>query len=61
MGTFHNIQEVEIVEYMGGNMPRIYAALDNKQTKYQSHVIEVEGKIENHPITILIDFGAIQS
>jgi hypothetical protein len=32
MRTIHNIQEVEIVEGMGGNMPSIYATLDNKQT-----------------------------
>jgi hypothetical protein len=31
MRIVHNIQEVEIVEYMGENMPRIYASLDNKQ------------------------------
>jgi hypothetical protein len=61
MRIFHNIQEVEIVEDMGGNMTRSYAALDNKQTKYQSHMIEVEGKIDNHPISILIDSGASHS
>jgi hypothetical protein len=44
-----------MVEYMGRSMPRIYAALDNKQAKYHSHMIEVEGKIDNHPIVILID------
>ena len=43
---------------MGGSMPRIFAALDNKQTEYQSPMIEVEGKIDNQPITILIDYGA---
>jgi hypothetical protein len=32
MRTSHNIWEAETVEYMGGNMPRIYAALDNKKT-----------------------------
>jgi hypothetical protein len=32
MSIFHNIQEVEIVEDMGGNLPRIYAALINKKT-----------------------------
>jgi hypothetical protein len=53
-----NIQEVKTVGDMGGNMPRIYAALDNKQTTYQSAMIEVEGKIDNHPLTTLIDFGA---
>jgi hypothetical protein len=42
---------------MGGNMPRIYASLDNKQAEYQSPMIEMEGKIDNHPIKILIDSG----
>jgi hypothetical protein len=55
MRIIHNIQEAKIVEYMGGNMPRIYASLDNKQAKYQSPMIEVEGKINNHSIEILID------
>jgi hypothetical protein len=27
----HNIQEDKIVEDMGGSMPRIYVALENKQ------------------------------
>jgi predicted aspartyl protease len=42
-------------------MPRIYAALNNKQVEYQSPMIEVEGKIDNHPIAILIDSGASHS
>ena len=42
-------------------MPRIYASLENKQTKYQSPMIEVEGKIHNQSIEILIDYGAIHS
>jgi hypothetical protein len=46
---------------MGRSMPRIYATLDNKKTEYQSLMIEVEGQIDNHPISILIDFGAIHS
>jgi hypothetical protein len=61
MRTVHNIQEAETVEDMGGSMPRIYAALDNKQEEYQSPMIEVEGKINNHPIAILIDSGASHS
>jgi len=36
-------------------MPRIYENLDNKQVDYQSHVIEGQGKNDNHPIVILID------
>jgi hypothetical protein len=46
---------------MGGKIPRIYAALDNKKEKYKSPMIEVEGKIDNHPIEILIDYGARHS
>jgi hypothetical protein len=61
MRIFHNIQEAEIVKDMGGSMPKIYASLDNKQVEYQSPMIEVEGKIDNQPIAILIDFGASHS
>jgi hypothetical protein len=50
----HNIQEAIIVEYMG----RIYAALDDGQEEHQSNMIEVEGKIINQPVVILIDSGA---
>jgi hypothetical protein len=39
-------------------MPRICAALDNKQAEYQSPMIEVEGNVDNHPISILIDYVA---
>jgi hypothetical protein len=30
----HNIQEAKRVKDVGGSMPRIYAALDNKQEEY---------------------------
>jgi hypothetical protein len=43
---------------MGINIPRIYASLEDRQTKHQSHMIEVEGNIINHPTFILIDLGA---
>jgi hypothetical protein len=48
--TMHNVQEATTVEYMG----IIYAALDDRQEKYQSNMIEVEHKIINHHIVILI-------
>ena len=57
----HNVQQAEIVEDMGSRMPRIYAALDNKQAEFQSHMIEVEGMINNQPFIILIDLGASHS
>ena len=46
---------------MGRNVPRIYAALDNKQADHQSHMNEVEGMINNQTIAILIDSGASHS
>jgi hypothetical protein len=49
------------MEEMGSRIPRIYAALDNKQVEFQSHMIEVEGMINNHTFTILIDSGSSHS
>jgi hypothetical protein len=49
------------VEDMGISVPRIYASLDNKQVEFQSHMIEVEGMINNHSFNILIDSGSIHS
>jgi hypothetical protein len=57
----HNVHQAEIVEDMGCRMPRIYVSLDNKQAEYQLHMIEVEGMINNHAFTILIDSGASHS
>jgi hypothetical protein len=54
VNTVHNIQEATTVEYMG----RIYASLDDRQEEYQSNMIEVEGKIINQSVAILIDSGA---
>jgi hypothetical protein len=54
----HNVQQTKAVEDMGSRVPRIDASLDSKQAKYQLHVIEVEGMINNHAFTILIDSWA---
>jgi hypothetical protein len=59
--TVHTVQQAETVEDMGSRMLRIYAALDNKQAEFQSHMIEVEGMINNQPLVILIDSGASHS
>jgi hypothetical protein len=59
--TVHNAQQTTTVEDMGRNVPRIYAALDNKKVEFQSHMIEVEGKINDQPIAILINSGASHS
>ena len=39
-------------------MPRINAALENRQADYQTSMVEVEGMINQTPVTILIDPGA---
>jgi hypothetical protein len=46
---------------MGRSVPRIYASLDNKQAEFQSHMIEVKGKIKKQTIVIFIDSRAIHS
>jgi hypothetical protein len=40
-------------------MGRIYAYLNDQKAEYQSNMIEVEGKIINKPVVILIDSGEI--
>jgi hypothetical protein len=45
--TIHNVQQAETLEDMGSRMPRIYAAMENKQAEFQMHMIEVEGMINN--------------
>jgi len=49
--TMYNIQEATRVEDMG----KKYASLEHRQEDYQSNIIEVEGKINNHHVAILID------
>jgi hypothetical protein len=56
-----NIKKEDTMDDVGRNMSMIYTTLDNRQTEYQSHVIGVEGKIDNQPIAILIDYGANHS
>jgi len=53
--TIHNVKQADTMEDMGRNVPRIYIAQNNKQVEFQSHMIEVEGNINNQPIAILID------
>jgi hypothetical protein len=59
--TLHNNQEATTIEDMGINISRIYVALEDQQEEHQSHIIEVEGKIFNKLIFILIDSRARHS
>jgi hypothetical protein len=61
MRIVHNVQQVETMEDIGTSVPKIYAALDNMQAEFQSHMIEVEGMINNQTIAILIDSEASHS
>jgi hypothetical protein len=39
-------------------MPQIYLSLDNRKYNHQASVVEMEGMIANHLISILIDPGS---
>ena len=39
-------------------MPRINATLENRQANHQTSMVEIQGMIQNKPISILIDPGA---
>jgi hypothetical protein len=37
------------------SVPQIFSALDNNQADHQASVVEIEGMISNHLVSILID------
>jgi hypothetical protein len=43
---------------MARSMPQIYVALDNRQADHQDSLVEMEGMIANHLVSILIDPGS---
>ena len=57
----YNIQELETVGQVARVVPRIYAALEDRQADHQSTVIQVAGKIVEQSISILIDPGSTHS
>ena len=57
----YNIQEVETVGQVARAVPRIYAALEDRQADHQSTVIEVVGNIVEQSVSILIDPGSTHS
>jgi hypothetical protein len=54
----YNIQEATTVNDVARSVPQIYAALDNNQADHQASVVEIEGMISNHLVSILIDPGS---
>ena len=58
VSNIHTIQGEMTVGDLARTMPRISAALENHRVDYQTSMVEVEGKIHQIPISILIDPGA---
>ena len=54
----HTIQDEEKFGYVANEMPRINAALENRQEEHQNSMVEVQGMIQNQYVSILIDLGA---
>ena len=52
-----SIEQMTVGE-LARSMPRINAALENRQADYQTSMVEVEGMINHTPVTILTDPGA---
>jgi hypothetical protein len=57
----HNLQEASTVGDMGRILHRINATIDGRQADHQSSVVEIEGKIHDTLIFVLIDPGATLS
>eukprot|EP00253_Pinus_taeda_P020164 PITA_20164 len=55
------IHEASTVGEVGRSIPRINAALEDRQAEYQPTMVEFEGKISNLTISVLIDPGATLS
>jgi hypothetical protein len=51
----YNIQEDTTVDDVARSMLKIHATLDNRKADHQALVVEMEGMVTNHIISILID------
>lgn len=51
----YNAQEAQTIGDVGHSIPWIYAAMDNKKTNHQASIIEMEEKLCDKVIPILID------
>ena len=58
--VLNNFQEEQTVEDIA-KTPQIDVALDSWQVDHQPTMVEIEGKILNTSISILIDLGSCQS
>ena len=54
----HTILEEETIVVVANEIPRINAALENREVDQQTSMAEIEGMIQNKFISILIDQGS---
>jgi hypothetical protein len=54
----YNIQEATMIDDVAKSMLKIHATLDNRQVDHQASVVEMEGMVTNHLISILIELGS---
>jgi hypothetical protein len=54
----YNIQEDTTINDVARSVPKNYASLDNQQANHQASVVEIEGMITNHLMSILINPGS---
>ena len=57
----YNIQEAKTVGQVARAVPRIYAALEERQADHQSTMVEVAGNIVEQSISIFIDPSSTHS
>ena len=53
------VQDEMIIGDLARKMPRINTTLEKRQVDYQTSILEVEVKLNQTPISILIDPGAM--
>ena len=51
-------REATTVNDIARNIPTISATLQNRQAEHQDTMVEMEGKISDQSVTVLIDLGA---
>jgi len=54
----HSVQQASTIGDMARSIPRISAALENRQADHQTSLVEVEGTLNAKSVSILIDPGA---
>ena len=59
--TLHSIHEASTVGDIGRSYHCINAALEDRQADHQSTIVEIEGIVFNHIVSVLIDPGATLS